>query len=99
MGDKPNAHLGSSVIMVRYESPELSGQPRAAMIVDGPFILQEGPNVGQWGADLVWWVNERGVDPENEDPTLSDWRKNVLYDPTGQTPRSWHVWGEAAGEE
>lgn len=99
MGSQPPAHLGSAIIMVRYETPELSGQKRAAIIVDGPFIIEDGPNTGEWGADVVWWINERGVDLENVDPTLSDWRKNVPYDPTGFTPRSWHVWGEAEGEE
>lgn len=28
-----------------------------------------------------------------------DRRENVYYDPTGATERSWHVWGEAEGEE
>jgi len=28
-----------------------------------------------------------------------DRRQNVYYDPTGVTERSWHVWGEADGEE
>jgi len=25
-------------------------------------------------------------------------RVNVFYDPTGVTPRSWHLWGEVEGE-
>lgn len=102
----PTVHLGSAVIMVRYESPELSGQRRAAIVVDGPFACPSGhPHEGGECVDLVWWVNERGYlydgtgDPENIDPTLSDWRKAVWHDSTGKEPRSWHVWGEAEGED
>jgi hypothetical protein len=98
--------------MIRYETPEVSGQPRAGMIVDGPYIIAEGPHTGEWGADIFWWINEKGTDPENLDPVLQDgvpvpgmgvatgmdWRKNVPYDPSGLTPRSWHVWGDAEGE-
>lgn len=28
-----------------------------------------------------------------------DFRFNVPHDPTGKTPRTWHLWGEAPGEE
>jgi hypothetical protein len=107
-----SAHLGAPVIVVRYEDPSVSGRKRAGKIVDGPFIMTEGPHIGEWGADVFFWVNAKGTDPENADPVLvdgrpregwgvktgMDWRQNVLYDPTGLTPRSWHVWGEAEGE-
>ena len=110
---QPNAHLGSPVIVIRYETPEVTGQKRAGIIVDGPFVIESGPHQGEWGADVFWWINEKGVDPENADPVLVDgapsssmgvltgidWRKNVPYDPTGQLPRSWHVWGEMPGED
>ncbi len=112
MNDKPDAHLGSAVIMMRYEAPELIGQKRAAFITEGPFIIADGPHAGEWGADITWLVNEIGTsDQENADPvfvdgvpsatmavyTGMDRRKNVPYDPAG-SPRSWHVWGEAEGE-
>ena len=114
--DKPpaSAHLGAPVIMVRYETPEVSGQKRAAFITEGPFLISDGPHAGEWGADITWLVNEIGTsDLENADPVYQDGipvpgmgiltgmdrRKNVPYDPSGLTPRSWHVWGAAVGEE
>lgn len=123
------AHLGSSVIMVRYETPELSGQRRAAIVVDGPFACPAGhPDPAEpctkacklrhpaekdhmECVDLRFFINEQGVDLENLDPVLCDggattcgvktgmdWRKNVVHDPTGNMPRSYHLWGETTAE-
>lgn len=110
-------HLGSSVIMVRYESPEVMGLPRAAVVTMGPFTCPAGhPHEGGECVNLEWWVEHRGeyenADPPSCvappcDPTLKGWgtfsghdgRMAVWHDPTGLTPRSWHVYGEAAGEK
>lgn len=108
---QPLVHIGSSVVLVRYETPELSGQKRAAMVVDGPFLIEAGPNTGQWGVNLFFWGANRN-ELDNQDPVLlndapiegegvktgMDFRMNVPYDPTGLTPRSFHIWGEAEGE-
>ena len=128
----PTIHLGSAVVMQRYEMPELIGQKRAAIVAWGPFECPLGhpdpaepcdaacrrrhPRPGETCVNLEWFVSDRGLDPENADPVLCagepcpwlreagvktgmDGRKNVPHDPTGTLPRSWHVWGEAAGEE
>lgn len=107
----PNAHLNSAIIFVRYENEQVSGQPRAAFVTEGPFVIPEGPHAGRWGAHIMYMISKRG-DPENYDPvyvngvsqegwgvlTGLEYRMNVPYDPTGLEPRSWHVWGEAEGE-
>lgn len=98
-GRQKGPHLGSSVIFVRYETPEVSGQPRAAFIVWGPFTCPpEHPHAGMECANVDWLTKEPS-DPENLPPELIDFRFSVPHDPTGQLPRSWHVWGEAPGEE
>lgn len=123
----PAAHLGSAVVMVRYEGawPETVGTKAAAIIVDGPFACPKTlfdpflsakvlshPHAGGECAN-VRFITRSPADGENGDVlhcvvgacpeayvlTGMDWRSSVWHDPSGKTLRSWHVWGEAEGEE
>lgn len=110
----PAAHVGSSVIMIRYEGqwPELIGTKAAAIVTAGPFVCPAGnEHAGGECVHLRFFVRSP-QDGENGDPvhcdtglcdgwvyTGMDFKFDVWHDPSGKTPRSWHVWGEAEGEE
>ena len=135
-GDVP-PHIGSPVVFIRYESPQVIGTERAALIVAGPFECPADGLVGGHGPDarepillveraalpkhiecanIEFFTLDRGWrlgtgDPENADPVMDengptgafvytgmDWRMNVVHDPSGQAPRSWRLYGEAADD-
>lgn len=107
----PAAHLGSVVIFIRYENPDVAGTEAAAIIVDAPFTCPAGhPHEGGECAHLRFLTRNPG-DPENGSPvqwdaclgtcagyvnTGMDWRSSVWHDPTGKTLRSWRL---AEGED
>lgn len=102
------------MIRYEGEWPDLIGTKAAAIVTDGPFVCPEGnEHEGGECVNLRFFVRSPH-DGENGDPvhcpalgagcegwyvkTGMDFKFAVWHDPTGKEPRSWHVWGEAEGE-